>query len=481
MMMATFFEVHLPLVKVKFIGACEQVTGSKHLLITESGRQILLDCGLYQGRGRETDAMNRRLDVAPENIDAVILSHAHIDHSGNLPSLVKQGFRGKIYCTPATYDVCSILLIDSAFIQENDAAFFNKHRKGKNDKPVKPLYTVEEAEKCLDQFVTVPFDTDHQLNDEISFYFSENGHIIGSAAVNITAREKNRITRLTFTGDIGRYSDPLLKPPGVFRQADYIICESTYGDRLHETPENAAEKLLSIVRHTCVEKKGKLIVPAFSLGRTQEIIFLLDKMKNQGLLPEIKIFVDSPLSGKATSIVRSHPESFNDQLREYIRKDPDPFGFPNLKYIRDASESKALNDLREPCVIISASGMAEAGRVKHHLRNNISDPRSTVLITGYCSAGTLGARLLAGEPTVHIFGDFFEVRAGIESIQSLSAHADYSEMIRYLSCQAVSQVKTIFLVHGETDAKESFSERLLEEGYRKVIIPAKGESFELST
>lgn len=464
-------------VKIKFIGATESVTGSKHLIITSGGDQILLDCGLYQGHGRKTDAMNRKLDLAPANLKAVILSHAHIDHSGNLPSLVKQGFTGKIYCTPATKDVCSVLLLDSAFIQESDARFFNKHRRGPDQDPVKPIYTIADAERCLTHFETVEFNTDFRISDEVSFYFSENGHIIGSAAVNLTIREDKRITRVTFTGDIGRYNDPLLKPPGVFQQADHIICESTYGDRLHETPENASQKLLDIVKRTCIEKKGKLVVPAFSLGRTQEIIFLLDEMKNKGLLPEIKVFVDSPLSSKATSIVRSHPESFNEKLRDYIKKDPDPFGFPNLKYVTDSEESKALNDLDEPCVIVSASGMAEAGRVKHHLRNNIADPRCTVLITGYCAPGTLGARLMAGEKSVHIFGDYFEVKADVDSIQSLSAHGDYSEMIRFLSCQSVSQVKTIHLVHGEEEAKSAFREKLLAEGYRSVVIPGKGDTF----
>ncbi len=465
--------------KIKFLGACESVTGSKHLLITESGKQVLLDCGLFQGRGRETDAVNRKLDVDPAKIHAVILSHAHIDHSGNLPNLVKQGFTGKIYCTPATFDVCGLLLLDSAFIQESDARFFNKHKKKHGQKPMKPIYTIEDAEECLTRFHPVPFDTDFRISDELSFYFSENGHIIGSAAINVTVKEKGRITRLAYTGDIGRYADPLLKPPAVFQQADHIICESTYGDRLHESPENAEQIILDIVTRTCIEKRGNLIIPAFSLGRTQEVLFLLDKLRNRGLLAGIKMFVDSPLSNKVTSVVRAHAESFNHTLKTYLKKDADPFGFPELTYIQDAEESKRINELKEPCVIISASGMAEAGRVKHHLRYNISDPRNTVLFSGYCAPGTLGARLLAGENTVHIFGDFFEVKAEIQSLQSLSAHGDYVEMIRYLSCQSKNLVKTIFLVHGEAGGKESFREKLLQEGYRTVVIPEKGESFKL--
>jgi metallo-beta-lactamase family protein len=461
--------------KIKFIGATEGVTGSKHLLITESGKQVLLDFGLYQGMGRETDELNRHMGVDPSNIDAVILSHGHIDHCGNLPNLVKQGFNGKIYCTPATKDVCGILLLDSAHIHESDIAFINKQRIKKGKSPIHPLYTVNDAERCLKQFKEIQFDTDFRLNDEISFYFSENGHIIGSAAVNVTANENGKITRLTFSGDIGRYNDPLLKPPGVFQQADYIICEATYGDRLHESPVDSENKLHNIIHHTCVEKKGKLIIPAFSLGRTQEIVYLFDRLKNKGILPPVNIYVDSPLSAKATAIVRAHPESFNDELRAYIKKDPDPFGFPNLFYIKSVEESIALNARKEPCIIISASGMAEAGRIKHHLRYNISDARNTVLMSGFCAEGTLGATLLAGAKEVRIFGDLFAVNAEIDAIQSLSAHADYSEMIRFLSCQDKNKVRTIFLVHGESNSKIAFKDKLLKEGFTNVVIPVKGE------
>jgi metallo-beta-lactamase family protein len=466
--------------RVKFIGATETVTGSKHLLLTEKGRQVLLDCGSFQGEGRETDKMNRHLGVNPSNIDAVILSHAHIDHSGNLPLLVKEGFRGWIYCTPATADVCGILLLDSAHIHEGDIRFINKQRRKRGQEPIHPLYTIKDAEKCLDLLKPVEFDTDFQLNDELSFYFSENGHIIGSAAVHVTARESGRFTRLTFTGDIGRYNDPLLKPPAVFRQADYIICESTYGDRLHESAGEVEDRLLEIIHHTCIEKKGRLVIPAFSLGRTQEILFILDTLQNLKKLPPVKVFVDSPLSTKATKIVRSHTEAFNEDLKAYIKKDPEPFGFPGLTYIEDVEDSQKLNDLREPCVIISASGMADAGRVKHHLRYTVGDARNTVLISGYCAPGSLGQRLLSGAKEVRIFGDLFEVNAEVTSMLALSAHADYKEIIEFLSCQSASQVKKIFLVHGDDDAKVSFRTKLLGEGYRDVIIPRKGETFDLA-
>jgi metallo-beta-lactamase family protein len=461
--------------KIKFIGATDDVTGSKHLLLTEKGRQILLDCGLYQGMGSETDELNRNLGLKAENIDAVILSHAHIDHSGSLPTLIKAGFRGKIYATPATFDVCSILLLDSARIHESDVNYINKRRKKLGYPPISPLYAVKDAERCLKHFKVIPFDTDFHVNDELAFYFSENGHIIGSAAINITAVENDKTTKLTFTGDIGRYTDPLLKTPAVFQQADHIICESTYGDRLHEAWADSEKKLLEVVKNTCVTKRGKLIIPAFSLGRTQEIVYLLDKLKNKKLLPEIKIFVDSPLSTKATEIVRRHPESFNAELSDYLKKDPDPFGFPNLTYIEDVQASIALNSYAEPCVIISASGMGDAGRVKHHIKNAITDVKNTILISGYCAPRTLGAQLMNGEKQVHIFGDFFEVKAEVESILSLSAHGDRDEMIRFLGCQDKEKVKTIFLVHGETAAKVAFKESLLAEGYKNVIIPVKGE------
>ncbi|MBK7666849.1 MAG: MBL fold metallo-hydrolase [Sphingobacteriaceae bacterium] len=465
--------------KVKFIGATESVTGSKHLLITDSGKQILLDCGLYQGLGKETDPLNRSLDLEPSEIEAVILSHAHIDHSGNLPSLVKQGFTGKIYCTEATFDVCEILLMDSARIHENDIRFINKRRTKKDLEPLKPLYTEKDAERCLKHFKPIPFNSDFKLNTEVTFRFSEVGHITGAAAINIVAKENDKITRLTFTGDVGRYTDMLLKAPQPFPQADYILCESTYGDRLHESHEDSESKLLSIVLRTCIEKKGKLIIPAFSLGRTQEIVFSLDKLKNKGLLPDIKTYVDSPLSTSATDIVRKHVECFNEDLRNYIKEDPDPFGFNHLKYIQESSESPALNDSKEPCIIISASGMADARRIKHHLMHTISDEKNTVLMVGYCSPRTLGARLLSGEPVVHIYGEEYTVKAEIESIHSYSAHGDYSELIRFLSCQDKKQVKNIFLIHGEEESKISFQDKLLKEGYKAVVIPEKNSEFNL--
>lgn len=465
--------------KLKFIGATETVTGSKHLILTEKGKQFLLDCGLYQGLGKETDALNRHLGVNPAHIEAVVLSHAHIDHSGNLPSLMKNGFMGKIYCTPATYDACEILLLDSAHIHESDIRYINKRRLKKGFDPLKPLYTTHDAEECLKRFRPIPYHHEFHLCDELSFHFTDVGHIIGSAAVHLTCTEEDKKIKLCFTGDVGRYNDLILKAPEIFPQTDYLICESTYGNSIHENPENTEHKLLNIILRTCTEKKGKLIIPAFSLGRTQELVYILNTLKNKNLLPKVKVFVDSPLSSKATQVMRKHSECFNEEVKATLHQDPDPFDFEDLKYIEDVDDSKFLNELQDPCIIISASGMGDAGRIKHHLSNSIGNPNNTVLIAGYCSPGTLGANLLAGLKQVHIFGEVFDVKCDIESIQSLSAHADSQDLLHFLSCQDKKKLKTIFLVHGETESKIGFRSLLAREGYREVIIPEKGESFHL--
>lgn len=466
--------------KIKFIGATETVTGSKHLLISESGKQYLLDCGLYQGLGKETDPLNRHLGLNPDKIEAVLLSHAHIDHSGNLPYLVRSGFKGKIYCTPATFDACEILLMDSAHIHENDIRYINKKRLKRDLEPLKPLYTIKDAEECLKRFRPIPFLNEFHLSHDLSFHFTEVGHIIGSAAIQVSSHEAGKVIKLCFTGDVGRFNDLILKAPETFHQVDYIVCESTYGDSLHESPENSEQKLLDIVLKTCVEKKGKLIIPAFSLGRTQEIVYILNSLKNKLLLPKVHVFVDSPLSSKATQVMRKHTVFFNETVRKSLYQDPDPFDFEDLVYIEEMKDSKSLNDSSEPCIIISASGMGDAGRVKHHIRKNVGDARNTVLLAGYCSPHTLGSDLLTGKKEVHIFGEIFKVEAEIAAIQSLSAHADYSEILRFLSCQEKDKVKKIFLVHGEDNAKVGLRSHLLQDGYKEVIIPAKGESFVLA-
>lgn len=461
--------------KIKFIGATESVTGSKHLVISESGTQVLLDCGLFQGAGKQTDELNRHLGVNPAELKAMILTHAHIDHSGNIPNLVKQGFNGPIYCTEATFDVCKILLMDSANIHENDVKYINKRRARKGKSLLKPLYTKKDAEDSFHNFKIVPYEEEVFIDDDISFHFTDVGHIIGSAAINLTVKENNKEIKLAYTGDVGRFGDMLLKDPKCFPQADYIICESTYGNKLHEDRENSELALLNVVMETCVLNKGRLIIPSFSLGRTQEIVYILNKLFHANQLPAIKIFVDSPLSSKATDVVRNHPECYNNSVLQYMKKDDDIFGFSTLTYIEDFKDSMVLNDYKEPCIIISASGMADAGRVKHHIKHAISNPNNCILFVGYCAPGTLGSNLCNGDKEVHIFGDYYQVQARVELLSSYSAHADYLELIKYLSCQNKDIVKKIFLVHGEDDAKAAFKETLLVEGYQSVVIPQTGE------
>lgn len=457
--------------EIKFCGAAETVTGSKHLITLKNGKKILLDCGMFQGRGKESFEMNQTFHFDPNDIDCMILSHAHIDHSGNIPRLVKQGFKGKIYCTPATRDLAEIMLFDSAYIQENEAANFNKYRLKEGEKPIKPLYTIEDAEKSFMHFRTVPYDSPFKISDELELLFTDSGHILGSAAVNLTIKEEGKTQRLCFTGDIGRYVNRLLKQPSPFPQADIIICESTYGDRLHESADDTKERLLQVVHETCVVNKGKLIIPAFSIGKTQELIYVLNQLEFAGKLPPIKVFVDSPLAINATDIMRNHPESFSDEVNQYIKKDPSPFGFNGLEYVRDVADSKDINSLKEPCIIISASGMAEAGRVKHHLANNIENPNNAVLIIGYCEPSSNGGKLARGDRSISIFGKKFDVKAKVHVIDFFSAHGDYNEMLKYLSCQDAKKVKTFFVVHGNKEVMQSFKVKLKQNGFENIIIP----------
>jgi metallo-beta-lactamase family protein len=460
-------------------GAAKNVTGSKHLITTTKGKKILLDCGLYQNSAKDNEELNRHFGFNPADIDAVILSHAHIDHSGNLPLLVKQGFTGKIYATPATRDLCEIMLLDSAHIHESDIVFINKRRLKAGKSPLKPLYTVKDAGKCMKHFYAVPYNNEFIINEEVSFNFTDAGHILGSAVINLSLQEENKTIKLCYTGDIGRPNDLIIKAPEHFPQADYIICESTYGNRLHDDAALAGEKLLQIVRDTCITRKGKLLIPAFSLGRTQEIVYTLDCLKTQGLLPPVKVFVDSPLSMNATEIMRKYSDSFNDTIKHYMEKDDDPFGFNNLVYIQDAEESKALNDYKEPCIIISASGMMEAGRIKHHLHNNIGKENCTLLIVGFVPPNSLGHRLLRGDKQVKIFGEVHDVKINIAAINSYSAHADYNEMIQFLSCQQKQKIKKIFLVHGNEDVMYDFKIKLMEAGFNNIEIPDLDSFYEL--
>lgn len=463
--------------KIKFIGAAREVTGSKHLIITESGKKLLLDCGMFQGKGLETDSMNRDLMFDPSVIDHIILTHAHIDHSGLIPYMYKLGFRGSVICSNGTRDLCAIMLADSAFIQEHDTISFNKRRAKKGLPQVTPIYTQEDATACLKLFIGVPNEMKFRIDENIKVKFTNTGHMLGSGVANLEISENGEIKRIAYTGDIGRPVDQILASPQAFPQADILITESTYGDRLHQDLKEADEELLNVVDNTCIKKGGKLIIPAFSVGRTQEIVFSLNTFFNQGRLPKIDIFVDSPLAVNATTVFRMHPECFNKNFSDVLDKDPDPFGFDNLFYINRKEDSKRLNDHQKPCVIISASGMMEAGRVKHHLANNISDPKNTVLIVGYCAPATLGAKIGRGDKEVSIFGEIHEVKAEVKRIESFSGHGDYKEMISFLSCQNKTALKRIFIVHGEYETQKAYISHLLNEGFKNIEAPSKGQEF----
>jgi metallo-beta-lactamase family protein len=463
--------------QISFHGAAGTVTGSKHIVTLSDGEKILLDCGLFQGHGSETGLLNSHFGFDPMQIHAMVLSHAHIDHSGLIPRLVKEGFNGKIYCTPATYSLCEALLNDSAKIQEEDTVHINKRLTAKGKKKIDPLYTEEDVKKALPHFETKPLNTAFRISDQVTCLFTEAGHILGSAVVNLTIKEKGNTKHLCFTGDVGRYVDPILNAPAAFPQADIIICESTYGDSLHDDLAISDQQLLSEIKHTCEEKSGKLIIPAFSLGRTQEIAYALNRLDINQQLPNIKIYVDSPLSNLTTEITKKHKECYNKELQEYMKMDQDPFDFKNLVYITEVEESKALNELKEPCVIISASGMADAGRVKHHIANTIEDPNNTILIVGYCEPSSLGAKLQSELEEVKIYGKLFKKNAEIKTIKSFSAHADYEDLMRFLSCQDPKKVDAFFVVHGEPDVQAHFSNKLLKKGFDFVYIPKRHESF----
>ena len=465
--------------KLAFLGATREVTGSKHLITTKKGLKILLDCGMYQGKGLETDAMNRDLGFDPKEIDYLILSHAHIDHSGLIPYIYKMGFHGVVVCTPATRDLCAIMLADAGRIQESDTQTFNKKRLKQGLPPVEPIYTLADAQACMECFISVPYHKQFNIEGEVTVEFFDAGHILGSAFVYLQIKDGRRTIKLGFTGDVGRYDKHILKDPEPFPQVDYLLMESTYGDRLHETLTDAEKELLMAVLDTCTKKKGKLIIPSFAIGRAQEIIYALDRLHTKGLLPDIDVFVDSPLSVNATNIMRLHTECFNDDIVEYMKDNADPFGFDRLQYIQSVEASKALNVRHKPCIIISASGMMEAGRVKHHLANNIDNPSTTILCVGYCEPSTLGAKIMRGENPVSIFGRPYKVRAELRRIESLSGHADYSELLQYISCQKKSKLKTIFLVHGESETQEHFKQTLTKEGYKHVEIADFRQEVEL--
>ena len=467
---------------IKFCGAARNVTGSSHLITLDSGFKLLLDCGLFQGRGRHVWNSNNEWLFKPSELDALVLSHAHIDHIGRVPQLVKDGFTGDIFCTHATRSLCAIMLLDSAKIQERDVEWYNKKLLKKRNKKGKklrvPLYTSEDIPVTMNMYTGISYEKWFRINENIEVYFRDAGHILGSSNVTLKITENGKTKIIGFTGDIGRPERPILRDPKPMMPVDYLICESTYGDKDHELPPEQSENFLQIIKKTCIEKQGKLIIPAFSLGRTQEIVYMLDKMENAGLLPKIPVYVDSPLAVNATMVFGSHPECYDNELNEYLLIDENPFGFNDLQYIRSVDDSKALNQSKEACIVISSAGMMNAGRVVHHLYNNIESSRNTFLIVGYCSPDTPGGMLRNGVESIKIFGDWKMVRAEIKVMDSFSAHGDRGEMYDFISNQKNS-VKKLFLVHGEYETQLKFKQYLNDKGFDDIAIPDVGQSFVL--
>ena len=459
--------------KIAFHGAARTVTGSKHLLTLKNGKKILLDCGMFQGMGKDTDVLNRDFGFEPSEVDVMILSHAHIDHTGLIPRLIKQGFNGKIFCTDATRELSALLLEDSAEIQESDVSYHNKSSKAQGTPLLQPLYTLEDAKNSFNHFYEQSYGQWFDVTDGVQAQFTDAGHILGSACVHVRITENGSTQQLTFSGDVGRYRDVILKSPQTFSQADYIVMESTYGNSLHEDVHTSVDQLLFWIEKTCFERKGKLIVPAFSLGRTQEILYAFNQLELENRLPKLDYFLDSPLSTSITEVIKKYPQYFNKTIQKVMENDNDPFQFTGLHYIKSVEESKMLNYRNEPCVIISASGMAEAGRVKHHISNNIENSRNSILLTGYCEPHSLGGRLLEGAKEVGIFGIQHEVHAEIGQIKSMSAHGDYEDLSQWLACQDPRAVKKLFLVHGEYDVQIAFKNRLIKKGFSDVEIPER--------
>jgi len=457
---------------VTFWGAARTVTGSMHRLDV-GARSFLLDCGLFQGHRAENYQRNRQFPFAPKEIDAVILSHAHIDHCGNLPNLVKQGFPGPIYCTPATRALAAVMLGDAAKIQEEDANYLNRKR-GKNEPKVEPIYDGRDVYRTLLKLQAIPYDTPTSIRDGLEVTFVDAGHLLGSAMVHVRMDGPGGERRLTFTGDLGRPGLPILRDPSPVPPADFLISESTYGGHTHEAVDETAERLGEVVRRTA-ERGGKLLIPAFSVGRTQTVVYFLHQLIRAGRLPRLPIYVDSPMAVRATEVFKSHPECFNEETRRLLETHPDLFGEEHVTYIDKVHDSIALNKRHEPCVIISASGMCEAGRILHHLKHNLEDSRSTVLIVGFQAPNTLGRRLVERRPEVRILGRAVPLRAEVVVLNGLSSHADHPELMRALG-SLLGTARKVRLVHGEEARATPLAEALRAAGFTDVEIPERGDS-----
>lgn len=464
--------------KLTFCGAARTVTGSQHL-IEVNGQRILLDCGLFQGHRAETYTRNQTFIYDPATIDVLVLSHAHIDHSGNIPNLARRGFKGDIICTSATRDLAATMLLDSAHIQESDAEYVNKQRAKKGEPPVEPLYTQADARNCLNQFTTREYGRSSKIANGVTCTFHDAGHMLGSAFVvlDIEDRDTGNDVRLVFSGDLGRKGLPILRDPETIDRTDVLIMESTYGDRLHPPLEDDVKAMERIIAET-YKRGGRIIIPAFAVGRTQQIVYSLHQLVAKGDLPDIPVYVDSPLAIDATNIFRLHPECYDEETRAFLFETHarDPFGFERLIYTRSTDESKQLNFLTSPAIIISASGMAEAGRVLHHLKNNIENPNTTILIVGYQAENTLGRRIAEGEKTVRIFGETYDNRARVEVLQGFSGHGDRDDLLGWVGAMSQKPKRT-FLVHGEEPSAAALSAALRERYQLEVAVPEWKQSF----
>ena len=443
--------------KVKFCGATRTTTGSMFLLKVNN-QKILLECGLYQGKRSESNDRNKNFPFDPKQVDLAILSHSHIDHCGNFPNLVKQGFKGNIFCTHATRDLAGIMLEDSARIQQHDAEYVSKKRAKKGEPPVEPLYSVEDAAQAVRQFVSLNYDRPMNIADGVKLTFSDAGHILGSAQVILDIKEGDKEIRYLFTGDIGRGGHAILRDPEPVEGVDVLHIESTYGNRLHGDRDMSIVEIAKGIIETA-HRGGKIIIPAFSVGRTQLVVYTLHQLQESGDLPDIPIFVDSPLSVNATEVFRLHPECFNEEIYTFLREKDNPFGMENLQYIRQVSRSIKLNQLKGPAIIISSSGMCEGGRIRHHLKNNIEDPKNLVLFVGYCAQHTLGSRIVNGDSPVNIFGEPYEVKAQVARHDAFSGHADRDELVSHVEASS-GKMKDIYVVHGEEGSALAFGDTL---------------------
>ncbi len=462
--------------KIKFLGGTKSVTGSMHILESE-GKKVLIDCGLFQGRREESNQRNKSLPFEPQTIERMVLSHAHLDHSGNIPTLVKNGYRNTIYSTFATRDLCLLMLRDSANLQEKDAEYLNKRNKKKGVQIISPLYTVEEAEKSLEQFKGIAYNRFFYITPNVRVTFYDAGHILGSALSYFEVFENGKKTRILYAVDLGRKKMPILKDPFQVKDIDYLILESTYGSRLHDDFSTTAERLAQTINRT-YQRGGKIIVPAFALERTQEIIYCLHLLEKEGRIPKLPVYVDSPLAVNVTEVFKLHPECFDKETKMILEKEEDPFGLKRITYITDPEESKKLNRLDESCMIISGSGMCEGGRILHHLKNNIEDPRNTILVVGYMAENTLGRRIVEKYPVVKIFGEEYNLESEVVVLNSFSAHADKNELLLYAE-QAQKNLKGVFLVHGEEKESQALKESIESVGIQNVRIPDRGEEIVL--